>query len=411
VKGRGHAPDNFSDPGKDARARAGIPVVPAFDGYRALAILGVVFLHLATSSGVASNGTETDVARLVWGSLGRAVELLFVVSGFVVFLPTVAQGRFGSIKSFAIRRGARLLPAYWMVLLVSLVLLACFDLNSPAAMPTVRDGLFHFVGLQGPGSLVFTDLSSGFGVNLPLWTLSVELCFYLVLPLVALAYLRRPWIGLGLALAVTVAWTIAFDHVGEFDYLADRSTFAELVRLKLVSGLQLPQWAFSFGLGMTGAWVYVRYRERAADPDPAFARVVAGLQAIAVVVLLACVWVLGGDYDQTRASLWLSLVFSTAVGTLMIAITLGKPIWRRPFAAQTLRKLGDMSYGVYLSHMVIVVVLASEISMPEDGGPVAFLTWTGAVLPASLLYGYVSARFLEQPIRRWARRYGRRDEA
>ena len=34
------------DPGKEARSRIGIPVVPAFDGFRAFAILGVVLLHV-----------------------------------------------------------------------------------------------------------------------------------------------------------------------------------------------------------------------------------------------------------------------------------------------------------------------------------------------------------------------------
>jgi hypothetical protein len=36
---------------------------------------------------------------------------------------------------------------------------------------------------------------------------------------------------------------------------------------------------------------------------------------------------------------------------------------------------------------------------------------TAIVVPTAILYGYLSARFLEQPIRRWARKYGRRDDA
>jgi peptidoglycan/LPS O-acetylase OafA/YrhL len=60
--------------------------------------------------------------------------------------------------------------------------------------------------------------------------------------------------------------------------------------------------------------------------------------------------------------------------------------------------------------MVIAYVLLDELSLPTDGNLVSFLVWTLAVVPAAILYGYLSARFVEQPIRRWARRYGRREE-
>src|SRR3954453_7448865 len=42
----GHEELPFSDPGKDERAAEGVPVVPAFDGYRAFAILGIVLFHV-----------------------------------------------------------------------------------------------------------------------------------------------------------------------------------------------------------------------------------------------------------------------------------------------------------------------------------------------------------------------------
>ena len=61
--------------------------------------------------------------QLVWATGPQFVDILFVVSGFVVFLPTVAQrGNFGSVPGYAIRRGARLLPAYWLSLCVMLKL-------------------------------------------------------------------------------------------------------------------------------------------------------------------------------------------------------------------------------------------------------------------------------------------------
>ena len=58
--------------------------------------------------------------------------------------------------------------------------------------------------------------------------------------------------------------------------------------------------------------------------------------------------------------------------------------------------------------MVLAFYLGSLISMPRSGSAGALLVWILAVVPASVLYGYLSARYVEQPIRRWARRFGRR---
>ena len=56
-----------------------------------------------------------------------AAKVWFIVSGFVIYLPTVARnGDFGQVSAFAIRRAARLFPAYYIVLVLSLILLAAF---------------------------------------------------------------------------------------------------------------------------------------------------------------------------------------------------------------------------------------------------------------------------------------------
>lgn len=120
------------------------------------------------------------------------------------------------------------------------------------------------------------------------------------------------------------------------------------------------------------------------------------------------IWLIGGDYDQGRESLVLSLLFSTSVAVFMISMCLAPPGWQRPFSAGVVRRLGDISYGIYLVHMVLVTLLTTEFSLPRNGDLKSLLVWMVAVIPASILYGYLSARFLEQPIRRWARKFGRR---
>ncbi|MBK8293955.1 MAG: acyltransferase [Solirubrobacterales bacterium] len=402
----GHS--HLSDPGKEARAKSGVPVVPVFDGFRAFAILGVVMLHMFGASGVVAFGDDGLLARLVWGTNGRVVEVLFVISGFVVFLPTVARsGDFGSLASYAIRRAARLLPAYWLVIAICLVLIGLVDLNPDVPLPGFVSVAGHVSGLEVPISLFTSNYPVGFGVNPPLWTLSLEVAFYIVLPIIAAVYFRHPWIGLGIAAVVTAVWDTFFHHVVDIASAVDIVVSAsEALRLLTASGAQLPAWAFSFALGMTGAWAYVAITR---SPDSAERRKrVAALLGVSATALMVLAFVLGGYFSDVPGPLPLSMAFSLALATTMLLIALAPNQIQWPFANERIRALGDISYGIYLIHLVLVIFLGQKLSLPRDGTFGDLLIWMAVVMPLSILYGYLSARFLEQPIRRWARKFGRR---
>lgn len=402
---------HITDPGKEARSRAGIPIVPAFDSWRALAIAGVVLLHLLILSAVVGTGDTGPIARLTWGTVGHAIDVLFIVSGFVVFLPAAASGRFGNLGAYAIRRAARLLPAYWVILVIMFVIIL---LAGSVSAPAPGDFLAHLFGLQGPAGLVFTGTTNGFSVNPPVWTLSVEITFYVVLPMVAWIWLRKPWVGLLAAAVLTVAWNEAFQHIGEInDTLGLGLSSERMIEAAVSSTLQFPSWAFSFGLGMTGASVYLRVRDRR---DATTLNLIKATRFVGIAGLVVFAWLTGNDSDNapvelvaqySRISPWLALGYSAFLAMVMVSFALGPGADRSLLANRRLRELGDISYGIFLSHMMIAFCLLEWAELPSDGNPSSFLIWTAAVVPASILYGYLSARFLEQPIRRWARRYGR----
>ncbi|MCB0858604.1 MAG: acyltransferase [Solirubrobacterales bacterium] len=403
---------HIADPGKEARSRAGIPIVPAFDGFRAFAILGVVAIHLIQISGL-GNTVDDSVGRLLWGSFGRAVEALFIISGFVVYLPTAARGgEFGRFVPYAIRRGARLLPAYWLIIAFSILLLAVFTVYSPVlrdqvlAVPDLGNIALNLTTLAVPASMLSSDVSVGMGIDPPLWTLSSELIFYLVLPLVAVLFFRRPILALALSAAITVAWMLAFDNLQSLtEDLGMSLASGEQLRLGFASEQQFPTWAFSFALGMCGALAWVRLTQSRIPAKVMERR--AGLAAAAsLAVAIVTGFILGGDAAFTREQILGSMVFSVALAVLMVALTLCPPGWQRPFTASRVRQLGDISYGIYLSHYVFITLAVSAFALPADGTVGDFLLLELIVLPPTVLYGYLSARFLEQPVRRWARKYG-----
>ena len=163
----------------------------------------------------------------------------------MLFLPVVRNAGFGSVRAFAIRRFARLAPPYYVCMLA---VLALFPLLSNPAIESAADRgvdgiLIHVFFLQ---RLLSPD-TQGFLVNSPVWSLSVDVAFYLLLPLIASKYLRHPLAGLAIAVVASAAWRFAFFEpdarglYGGLDFM-----------------IQPPLFMADLASGMTGAWAFVR---------------------------------------------------------------------------------------------------------------------------------------------------------
>ena len=407
-----------ADPGKAWRRGHRIPVVAAFDGYRGWAVLGVVLFHTLQVSGalVAMGGSKLGV--LSWGILPRTIQVLFIVSGFVIYLPTVARdGDFGSLRSYAIRRTARLIPAYYVVLLIAVLLLLTVAPSS--GLPDAGTVATHLVVQETPALLFVDHFRLGFDVVPPVWTLSIEVAFYVILPLLAVRYYRHPLAGLLAAAAIVVAWRVLALNSDDVAHLLGTDISPETYgRIETFYASQFPSWVLAIATGMTGAWAYVRLRDRF---EPArLARAAVWVTGLALLVLAALVYLQGksavGDvarFEGLFAHEPILLVLGTplVLGVLLVALTLTPAFVQRPVTVPAIRWLGDVSYGIYLIHLAVIWVALHELSLPTDGGVGAALAWCAVVYPASILYAYLSARFLERPVRRWAHRYGRRAQA
>jgi peptidoglycan/LPS O-acetylase OafA/YrhL len=386
--------------------------VGAIDGFRAYAILGVVTLHLLLIAGAVRPGTTTSL--IAWGLLGNVIDAFFIVSGFGLFLAVASRGgEFGSLRAFATGRGARLIPAYWITLAVMLGLLA-FAAAPPGAaadgLPGIGNLAVHLAAMQMPARLFDSNISIGFGINGALWMISVIACFYLVLPFIARSYHRHPLVGLAIAAAITIGWRESAVHLPQLFAalnMGDAPTWA----VSLIAIDQLPGWAFSFALGMTGAWGVQRLH--AFDPA-AVKRIATWSASIALIACLICAYLYGKDASAVsgevgggvaRSSALLVIAFTISRGALMAAIALG-PLWMQaPFVNRPTRSLAELSYGIYLIHLVAAAYIGgSLLSLPTDGSIGAVALWFGVVLPASLLYAFLMVRLVERPVRAWARR-------
>ena len=380
---------------------SGRPVVPVADGFRGLAMLAVMAYHVLAVTGAPLPGAHAISDVVLGGYLG--VDIFFVLSGFLLFLPVAAAGgAFGDLKSYALRRGARILPAYYLALFATLALVPWLtSLHTGLSLASVRGWgslLLHMTFLQhvlGP-SLGWQE---GFAVNGVVWSLAIEAVFYVALPLVAARYCRRPFAGLGLALVIAAAWRYAAFHL--LPHPAAASTALWVVD---PFGPQFPAYVAHFGAGMTAAWVFVTVKDRRLPvPGP----IIVAAQAVSASFVLWQLQLAGhrsvmqtvGPIDHWSRTTPVALGFAL----LLLTTALAPPWAQRPFRNRAARHLGDLSYGMYLWHLVALrfaLITLGFSRAPTLGSVVALGAF---VFACSYVVATASYRLLEQPVLRWAR--------
>ncbi|MDQ4149183.1 MAG: acyltransferase [Actinomycetota bacterium] len=386
--------------------------LPAIEGFRGYATLSVLLTHVCLFAAVATPGRGALVQILV----GGVADFFFVISGFVLFLPAVLQeGRFGSARAFALRRAARLLPLYYVSLLFVIVAhrWVASPVSEAASLPhQSAEGivslllhvtfLHHFVSLMGE--------PLGFG-NAVIWTLPVEVVFYLLLPLVVRRYYRHPFAMLAGAFALSGLWWLAVVRLPILvGWLPPSAYPHEPPPWQMALVTHAPSYLGHFALGMTAAWIFVKVRGSALEPLTR--RIAPGVQLVAAFALLESLRDLGegrifGNPGHSIVRVPMAVWF-----TLLMLATVLAPRWAQwPATNRLARFFGDNCYGIYLFHVIFIGLAQTTFGLPVDGEISTFIKLLVFVLAGSSLLAYLSNRFVEKPLRDRAAAASRRIEA
>lgn len=319
------------------RCSTPLAYMPQLDGLRAVAVFLVLWTHTAA---------RDPLAALTVGTGG--VILFFVLSGFLItgiLLQHKDAAPVPLLRSFYARRFLRIFPIYYLAIAVLVVA------NYAPAVNALPWHLFYLSNVAGASGM-------NLGYTTHFWSLSVEEQFYLLWPAVILFAPRR-WLSV-------VIWSVI--------------AMGPLWRLiGVVAGWPLVAQAYPLP-GVVDALALGALLAYYADDNKA-RRWLAGIAAVLGVVLLgAALWaaVVQPDAPLYRIGSTLAL----ALVSLALVDGAARGMYRildwRP-----LRFVGRISYGVYLYHFPLMILLPRSLLM---------------VAGVSVLVAALSWRYIEAPI-------------
>ena len=350
---------------------------PNINLLRAFAALLVLVYHVIELAPWADFPSAGGMLTFRAGWVG--VDLFFVISGFVIGLSAIRLYRDGSSdyrRTFMRRRLARIVPLYVLTSIAFLVVLQPAVLTLPWPKLAVQF-VSHLLFLHNLHPALHG------AINGPNWSVAAEMQFYVLVMLIA-PLLSRIDVRVLLVGGVLVAWTaraLAFWVTRDFTNPFFRFVYAT----------QVPSMLDAFAIGLAIARLHLDgtfKRWTAQSPWPALIA-----SAFLFTMALDTVWHTywsSADYwsDAAMVIFWRTGL-ATAFGSLVLFASLLPDVAR---FVRPLDYLGDVSYGIYLWHLPVILTLTAY---SVAGSPGALLLWTLAVVIA---LSALTWHFMERPI-------------
>lgn len=368
--------------------------LPALDAVRVIGAFAVVAHHVGFVTG-------RNTSLSIWGGwlarLDVGVAVFFVLSGFLLFRPYAHAQATGERRPeagrYLWRRAMRILPAYWVVVVVCLLAI-------PRNRTMSRDDWLRHLTLTHiyQPHLIARGLSQT-------WSLATEAAFYIVLPLIAVILLGRRWRP-GRAIVIALAG------------LLTTASWVALIWLGLLTPgphtMWLPAYALWFAMGMalavahvalrTGAETRWRFLDELGSAPLTCWALALGVLAIATTSIAGP----RGLAEPTAAEFGLKmLLYATIATMILLPVAFGPPnAVKLVFGSSVLSWLGAVSYGLFLWHPFVLEWIYILTGRPEfTGDPVStfLLTAAGGLALAALSYYAI-----ERPLQRWSHQWPRR---
>ena len=360
--------------------------LPAVEGMRACAAMGVVVTHVAFQTGHSSGA-----AGRLFGRFDLAVAVFFALSGFLLWRAHAAAARgLGSrprTGHYLRSRAVRIMPAYVVAVVVILTLLPDADHASPTVWLANLTLTQIYVPLTLTGGLT------------QMWSLSVEVSFYLALPILALLARRLPVAARVPAIAALAALSWAWGWMPLFLGQSD-------------SGINPLNWPPAFFSWFAAGMLLAESAHSGIGLPHRLARRRVLSAAVAVLAYLVAASPLAGPEGLIPGTP-AQFAVKTAAGSLVAFALVAPLVLDRPdtphrlLGSTAMVTLGRWSYGLFVWHLAALAMVFPVL------GTFPFTGRMPEVLALTLIFGWaiaaVSYGLVESPcrdaLRRWERRH------
>ena len=328
--------------------------IDVLDGIRAIAILIVVWFHFWQQSWlipVIGNYSIDWLPRN--GSL--LVDMMILLSGFCLFLPYARNMVYGdqvpAASTFYVKRASRIMPSYYFAIFAALFLFA-LPLNAyknPSIM--WKDIFTHvfFIHNYFYDTLITTKL------NAVLWTVAVEMQFYLLFPLLARCFQKKP-----------IATYCTMTLVGLLSSHLISSNFYDLNQALYTN--HSVTFLSVFANGMLGAWAYISITKdkvkNKAEEFIYFLLTIGGLLLFKIMCDYRTSWS-NIQHWQVNYRFHLSLLFLL----ILFGILMAESYFHWLLGNRLMKFIAGISFNLYIWHQYIAVKL-KEFRIPYWAGDV-----------------------------------------
>ncbi len=365
---------------------------PTLNALRAVGAILVVLTHSAFNTGRINDGwTGAALARFDFG-----VTLFFVLSGFLLSRPWFLAAALGehhpSAGHYLWKRALRILPLYWVVVVVALLV----DPGNDGAGPrewisnlTLTQLYFH--GLL-PSSLT------------QMWSLCTEVAFYVLLPVLCIAFTGRGRRGLDLRRVLVSASVLSVLGV------AWQVRVAQIPGQEGHYGQWLPGYLPWFMVGMafaacSAALTVTPERTRAGRALEQLGGDLTGCWILAVAVFAVACTPLAGPRLLLTPGAWEAgskvVLYGVAGAFFVLPLVFGpeREGWvRQRLSGPVPTWLGDISYGIFAIHLIVLNLVFRMLDLEVFTGH--FVTVAGLTLAVTVVLASISFYLFERPVLR-----------
>ena len=364
----------------------------SFDAFRFFAFLKVFLLHAPLVIAASNPSWMLWMNEHIRYGGGIGVSFFFVLSGFLItYILTFDKKKYGNIspKRFFIRRAFRIWPLFYALVLIALLIPPDFaehigfHMNGGGYEP---DWLYSMTFTENIHMIIQDNVPKTTPLSV-FWSLCIEEHFY-ILWMIVFFFLKRKWIPVFLTSSIVFA--IGFRMAEPYIYGNEVVTWHGLFS-------NLDYFAVS---GLLGFFVAENYQKVAdfVNKIPLWVKWAYVLGVVLMIYFLAAIF----EHDVWLLNvLRYTITASVFTGLLLVFIPQDSKI--RFSEKNVLTKLGKISYGLYVYHIIWVHVIYKfyrdyNIEVDNIRNYLLFLIIT---FSCTVVTSYLSYKFFELPILKW----------